>query len=319
MNCFKPINITDPHNPTLRISVPCGRCAACLSNKANDWVTRLKIEQLCSSSAYFLTLTYADPWLPINNYGNPGFSLRDMTLFLKRLRSKVPDKLRYYYVCEYGKDTHRPHYHMILFNWPHEKDLMSAVADCWIDSRGRLMSMITDKNVGLLTDNGVTYVTKYILKKQNILPGDDVPFMKCSTRPGIGFSFLTDEVIRFYRDNPSELIFIAGEQRLMPRYIKDKIYDTPELRYRLLLSKQRYVNTKLDKSVTADFRRYGFLNNTYKVVSENVDRDTGEIYYRLEDRGLLVGNTSAYHDLVKARIADFNHRFGVKKRNSYHF
>lgn len=42
---------------------------------------------------------------------------RDLDLFLKRLRSYYPDeKLRYYAVSEYGPDTFRPHWHLLLFS-----------------------------------------------------------------------------------------------------------------------------------------------------------------------------------------------------------
>lgn len=42
---------------------------------------------------------------------------RDLDLFLKRLRSYYPDeKLRYYAVSEYGPQTFRPHWHLLLFS-----------------------------------------------------------------------------------------------------------------------------------------------------------------------------------------------------------
>jgi hypothetical protein len=42
---------------------------------------------------------------------------RDLDLFLKRLRSYYPDeKLRYYAVSEYGPQSFRPHWHLLLFS-----------------------------------------------------------------------------------------------------------------------------------------------------------------------------------------------------------
>ena len=42
---------------------------------------------------------------------------RDLDLFLKRLRSYYPDeKLRYYAVSEYGPNSFRPHWHLLLFS-----------------------------------------------------------------------------------------------------------------------------------------------------------------------------------------------------------
>lgn len=65
--------------------------------------------------SYFVTLTYAPAFLPAN-----GVCKRDVQLFLKRLRITLERKFnippfRYCVFSEYGKDTHRAHYHMILF------------------------------------------------------------------------------------------------------------------------------------------------------------------------------------------------------------
>ena len=40
----------------------------------------------------------------------------DLQKFFKRLRKKTHEKISYYAVGEYGDNTQRPHYHIILFN-----------------------------------------------------------------------------------------------------------------------------------------------------------------------------------------------------------
>ena len=75
MNCMRPILVDDPHDKRSKMFVPCGRCAACLSNRANDWVTRLRAETQAATSAYFVTLTYEDHFLPHDKNGQPCFSL----------------------------------------------------------------------------------------------------------------------------------------------------------------------------------------------------------------------------------------------------
>ena len=50
-------------------------------------------------------------------YRIPYVCNRDLDLFLKRLRSYYPDeKLRYYAVSEYGPNSFRPHWHLLLFS-----------------------------------------------------------------------------------------------------------------------------------------------------------------------------------------------------------
>ena len=50
-------------------------------------------------------------------YRIPYVCNRDLDLFLKRLRSYYPDeKLRYYAVSEYGPQSFRPHWHLLLFS-----------------------------------------------------------------------------------------------------------------------------------------------------------------------------------------------------------
>jgi hypothetical protein len=59
----------------------------------------------------FSTLTYDDAHLP------PTLSTREVTLWLKRLRKSLgPARpIRFFASGEYGEQTHRPHYHAILY------------------------------------------------------------------------------------------------------------------------------------------------------------------------------------------------------------
>ena len=52
-------------NRTDRLTVPCGKCAACLTNRRNDWAVRLKVEHQNADSAYFITLTYDEQHQPL--------------------------------------------------------------------------------------------------------------------------------------------------------------------------------------------------------------------------------------------------------------
>lgn len=115
------------------ISVPCGKCAACAIRKRKDMTTRLTHEASVHDKCCFLTLTYDDDHVPVNN-GDYTLVVSDVQRFMKRLRrhleyiphgkqsvGKVRDHvdhpIRYYVVGEYGTHTHRPHYHVIIFGW----------------------------------------------------------------------------------------------------------------------------------------------------------------------------------------------------------
>lgn len=104
MNCTSPVRV----NGDL---FPCGKCINCRAKSRQEWVFRLRMEYRNCDFGLFVTLTYDDDHLP-----SDGVSIRDVQLFLKRLRKKYKSKTLRYYICsEYGDNTHRAHYHALLF------------------------------------------------------------------------------------------------------------------------------------------------------------------------------------------------------------
>ena len=103
------------------INVPCGHCIGCRLDKSRQWADRMMLELDHSKTAIFLTLTYDDFNIPVAcvlDDGSPLFTLdkRDVQLFMKRLRKAFDGReIRFYLAGEYGTETHRPHYHAILF------------------------------------------------------------------------------------------------------------------------------------------------------------------------------------------------------------
>lgn len=100
------------------IPVPCGRCAACLEARRNEWCKRLQLEAISHAVNSFCTLTYDDKHLPSDRLA----SKSDVQKFLKRFRHAqrdycVPcfDNFAYFIASEYGSKFGRPHYHGILF------------------------------------------------------------------------------------------------------------------------------------------------------------------------------------------------------------
>lgn len=153
-------------------TVPCGKCPDCLAAKKSDWQARSLAEWLRVKSVggccYMYTLTYSDENIPILN-GVKTFSRRDVQLFLKRLRKALSLKygtyklLKYIVTSEYGGNTRRPHYHVLLYfniaiSW---SDVRSFVADAW-----RLGFVApSSQNHGLVNNAAaLLYAMKYITK-----------------------------------------------------------------------------------------------------------------------------------------------------------
>jgi hypothetical protein len=145
MECAHPMTIPRPGGKGTHdlITVPCGNCGQCLSNRKNAWVIRLKEEWRSSLTSYFITFTYNEHNLPkksffIGDNEKITFSVlnkEDIQLFMKRLRKRQEKEatrsmteymknikvnewkpIKYFIVGEYGPKTYRPHYHGLLFN-----------------------------------------------------------------------------------------------------------------------------------------------------------------------------------------------------------
>lgn len=145
----------DGHEEIVRdfIKIPCGKCLGCQIARAKEWTSRLLMEQSTSETAYFVTLTYNDEFLPFTEPNEEGLSWptirhRDFQLFIKRLRKHFSDRvIRFYCTSEYGPRTLRPHYHAIIYGLPSESDDFTlepfqstqhgmlyrckAIEDCW--------------------------------------------------------------------------------------------------------------------------------------------------------------------------------------------
>jgi hypothetical protein len=105
------------------LRIPCGQCMECRLAYSREWADRMMLERLYHDSSYFVTLTYDDEHVPRNVlYSGEGdvvsvMTLRktDMQKFMKRLRKEVDERIRFYGSGEYGNETFRPHYHLIIF------------------------------------------------------------------------------------------------------------------------------------------------------------------------------------------------------------
>lgn len=233
MRCISPITLkAKPSAFRTTQVVPCGKCLACLERRRNDWSIRLAEEYRGSDSAHFITLTYNDENIPYSEEsGLPTLSKRDVTLFMKRLRSnlskageypnllgkivkkpKIHVKIKYFLQGEYGSNFNRPHYHMILFNFPMQYDYLIEYS--W--AKGFI-------HYGEVTQASIHYTTKYILSKlEGDFCGIQKPFALMSK--GLGLTY-AKRLFRYHNQNMVETYTaIGGEKFPLPRYIKDKLF-----------------------------------------------------------------------------------------------
>lgn len=119
--------------------LPCGHCAGCKLSASSSWANRMEMELPYHKNAWFLTLTYDNehvPWSYNSGLGvdmgtgevmveNLTLNYEDMQGFWKRLRRNIDyhkrgdsKNLMYFQCGEYGGQTHRPHYHAIVYDLP---------------------------------------------------------------------------------------------------------------------------------------------------------------------------------------------------------
>lgn len=176
------------------IPIPCGHCVGCRMEKARQWKVRVCLEakQYNPDQVHFVTLTYDDGHLPINENGEPYLDKKDFQLFMKRLRYYAGN-VRYFACGEYGEIGLRPHFHAIIFGGFADKKPIGVN-----EYHSLMLDSSWDKGFTDLkiADPGcVAYVCGYVEKKcadPNFKRYPVKPFLMMSDRPGIGFNGLKD-------------------------------------------------------------------------------------------------------------------------------
>lgn len=258
--------------------VPCGHCIGCRLEYSRQWANRCMLEAQYHERSCFVTLTYDDWHVPKRFYGNvadgtalPCYSLdkRDLQLFFKRLRKRFPDcRIRYFGCGEYGVNTLRPHYHIILFGIDFEDKVLSKLGSSksnqvmyssevldriwsfpprnWRGESYFANSPHAVSNAGIATVQPVTwetcaYTARYVTKKlqgpyakfyeeKNI----DPPFCVMSRRPGIGRQYLDDHPDLWDYDYINISTPDGGKKFRPPRYFMKVLEDEAPARAEVL-------------------------------------------------------------------------------------
>lgn len=271
--------IGDNDSYPIYLSVPCGKCVLCTQSRTNDLMNRCVLETYTSKyKPLFVTLTYDNEHLPLD-----GVRVDDTQRFLKRLRSNLDYSfgchinLRYVICSEYGKNTHRPHYHMILWNMPFFEDRRIANDSCVVAARlgfptsidfvhgfQRMIKFIQDSwrngfvSVQVAKDPSARYLMKYIGKGSNVPAHKNPTFIHWSRRRGIGFNAFV-ELKDWLLANPQETQVTIND----PKVGKLQTITIPKYYERLLCPSPSSVSKRF-LNLMHDFRFecYSFISST---------------------------------------------------------
>lgn len=219
---------------------PCGKCLNCMNRRASGWSFRLIQQGEVATSSLFVTLTYNTDTVPItpNGYMNLSRPSRiphpkkpgkwkqvdsDLQAFFKRLRYyEKRNDIKYYACGEYGEKKSRPHYHIILFNAS-----IQNVLNSW---------KLGEVHLGTVSDASIGYTLKYMSKIGRIPEhaNDDRLKEFAVMSKGLGSEYLNEETKQWHKADLTKRAYLPlkdGKKACMPRYYKDRIYNSQERGY----------------------------------------------------------------------------------------
>lgn len=223
----------------------------------------------------FVTLTIDNDHLPSDR----SLSVRTHQLFIKKLRKKFGNGIRYYLCGEYGDRFGRPHYHALLFNHDFRDKLFWKKSPSGenLYRSSDLEKIWTEgfSSIGSVTFESAAYVSRYIMKKRTGKDAKDHYILKdeagncitdsngniihrlpeytaMSRAKGIGYDWYT----RFNGDvYPSDEIILQGRKYRPPKYY-DRLYQElhPEDMEIIKIKRQEAANKHAANNTTARLR-----------------------------------------------------------------
>lgn len=253
------------------IKVPCKECIGCRLDYSKEWANRCMKEAELYEYNFSITLTYDDKNMPystkildtetgeaIPNY-NVTLNPDDVEKFMKRLRIQwhrkhKHDNIRVFYCGEYGDKKGRPHYHLILFNFP-MYDLKflrrsQSGKNLWFSNE---LDKIWGKGlttVGECNWETVAYAARYVTKKvkgpgakdEYIERAQYPEFVRMSRMPGIGREWYEKHKDQMYETDEMFVKRKDGVLTLKPSKYYDRLYDIeqPEIIAKIKEARKEY-------------------------------------------------------------------------------
>lgn len=216
------------------LRVPCSRCIGCRLERSRQWAVRCMHEASLYENNCFITLTFNNQSLA-DLCPDGSLNVRHFQLFMKKLRKRFGDGIRFFHCGEYGAKFRRPHYHAILFNFDFTDKYLWKVDNGYKLYRSNDLESLWPfghSSVGSATFESAAYVARYILKKVTGDAADahyitDIDFdsgeckvlkpeyITMSRRPGIAKGWFD----KFYSDvYPSDKVVVRQKVMKPPRY-----------------------------------------------------------------------------------------------------
>lgn len=297
------------YNPRVML-IPCGQCIGCRIRQREDWTTRIELEarDYPKEQVWFITLTYDDDHVPgmivktgeimrkVQYTWNPGeerpssvqiLLYEDIQKFLKRLRKAYRGKLRYFVAGEYGEQTARPHYHMILYGWePTDLENLYKIhhngyyTSKWL---GDLWGM-GQIQIAQAVPETYRYVAGYVTKKMYEINGkkgneyyklgQTKPFACMSLKPGLGDHYYQEHKAEIWRQGYIQCT--NGKRAQIPRYYEKQMEaENPQRLWRIKQNRQKNA---------IEQKRLQLEEQDYKTVLETKERVTIK---QTKKRGIL--------------------------------
>nr|DAE74739.1 MAG TPA: Replication associated protein [Microviridae sp.] len=297
------------YNPKIML-IPCGKCIGCRIRQREDWTTRIELEarDYPKEEVWFITLTYDEDHVPgmivktgeimrkVQYTWKPGekrpssvqiLLYEDIQKFLKRLRKAYRGKLRYFVAGEYGEQTARPHYHMILYGWkPTDLENLYKIHHNGYYTSKWLANLwgMGQVQIAQAVPETYRYVAGYVTKKMYEIDGKKAneyyelgqtkPFACMSLKPGLGDNYYQEHKKEIWRQGYIQCS--NGKQAQIPRYYEKKMEaENPERLWKIKQNRQKNA---------IEQKRLQLEGQDYKTVLETKERVTKK---QTKKRGVL--------------------------------
>lgn len=257
MICTSPIKI--PSKPDLKFR--CRKCLSCQITKRQEWAMRCVFESYEYSKNSFLTLTFDDQYIPPD-----GVIIRDLQLFMKRLRKKIsPIKVKYVACGEYGEKFSRPHYHLLLFGYdfPDKKYFKKTKKgeNIYVSDELSRLWPYGISSIGAVNHSTSSYVAGYVHKKVNGKESHshyvdylgqikNKEFIVCSK--GIARKYFDDNKLQLFNH---DYIIYNGKKFPLFEYYNRLLTNDDKLDYNILLERRSEYKKTLtrEEAVARDY------------------------------------------------------------------
>lgn len=265
-------------------SVPCRKCIECKLDNAKEWAIRSALQCKSSEDNWFITLTYSDEFIPVNDKGIFTVSYKDLSRFIESLRKVFTRQgikdIKYLASSEYGSRLNRPHYHLCFFGLPlNDLELTGEVSKL---GHPYFVSKLVDKiwnkgihKIGRVTYQSAGYVARYTLKKLS-----NLDYKKLGIEPerlfmskGIGKKYFEENKEHIYKYDVVNLNTDKVLIKLQPPRYFDRLYEKHNSDHLQEIKNARIVNAKHNLVSRVENSGIGYVNllgNKQHILHERV-------------------------------------------------